>query len=178
MKKLLFLLIFLFIVQSLFAAPDKVSRKLIDEKVSLMDFGCYQITIALQDLTEQLDDDNFMVSDECRYDTERDEIILQIVIMPKIKKGTRDYEPKDRTLFKDKIEEFEANISVQRPYFANCFLHAGQYVEGGGVNEQDTKNILKKFKNVYLIDTNTKLAETQNGKLVFFDIEHSFIKKK
>jgi len=183
-KTLSVFLFFLLIVQTVSAAPDKVSQTLMMEPASLLDLGCFKTELWLnENLNRQSEILEILIPDlvlagTCLYNSASDNIELHITFTlqpnpPAINQQT----------LKRMIEGLYLEIAPNRKLWAEFFLHTGYNSSGFPELKQFTKTLIRKFKIIFELTPPTqdlpskqmqvsvKLAEQQDGKLVFFDFK-------
>jgi len=166
----IFLVIFLlFIYNGAYAAPDKVSNKLLNDEISVMDFGCYKLQLKLQKAIDKalVEDKDLYGYGRCTYDWELDKIVFNVSIF--LKKGIESISKQDLKKVVGAID-YMINGRFTKIFYMLEFQHNGYTNSTYKLNDEESTVLKEKFLFYYSFDNNIKIAEA-NPKLLFFDFK-------
>jgi len=169
-KGLYFTAVFVLLTTGIaFGAPDEVSEKLMNESISLMDFGCYMTKMQVRRELYQpfFKQDQYTYVVYCHYDWDVDKIFVAIAIIPRIAVTKERY--------KEHITMMHKHFMPIKEEYALNFAHDG-YETSQSLYSEEYSELARKIVFRYRHNISIKIAEEQDGELQFFDFDERILK--
>ena len=176
LKVLLALFVLLSAVQPLPAAPDEISNKLMDEPLSLMDYGCFKTELEANAVLKETPValNNMKMFGRCEYNYDTDKIDIKVVLtyFPLDTQSKLNWQE-----LKTTVESIYTAVAACKPFWAAHFFHRGYNSSNFKRTPEFVKDVEHKFKISFDLFPATIIAEEKDGKLMFFDVNDKNIAK-
>jgi len=162
-------------VQTASAEPDELSRTLINEPFSMMEWGCRETALKVDDWIKIISSRlaNITARADCAYDWDTDRINIRIKLAYS---PPNDESRLNRAELKKFMTSCYTITSSGKTYLTDFFSHGGFVTKNLNYTPELKQQLMGKFQiSFVLLNPDITLAKEQDGKLVFFDIRDNRI---
>lgn len=142
------------VVPNAYSAPGEITNKLMDDYVTVLDFGVFRLNQDVNDRIDVINSDYLKPSAQVNYDFERDQFLISINLWPKNLIGqnlklVRVNYSEDAIKREIQMIHFEIEQYLSEGNVADVFAHSGFKVKQYQMSDKDISQLLSKIVIAY-----------------------------